>query len=347
MRTTDDGSKLNSGSQSGGHRGKLMAELLDTTVTLADIQAARGRIAKEIIRTPLAFSEAASKRAGIPVYLKLESLQRTGTFKVRGALSKATSIPPQDRQRGMVCASSGNHGLGVAYAASRVGVPCAVVLPESANPHKMALLKELGAEVICHGATSDICLQKAQEISRQRGYTLIHPFADPYTIAGQGTVGLEVLEDLPEVADVYASIGGGGLLSGVAAAIKQQRPEACIIGVEPEHANSMWLSLQQGKVVALDQVRTVADGLAAKAISPINLAHAQRYVHSVIVVSDKEIVEAMFFLLEQAKLLVEPSAAASFAGLLANSARRGPAVAIMSGGNVNLQQIDGLRQMLS
>jgi threonine dehydratase len=324
-----------------------MAEIWDTTVALADIHAARDRIAKEVIRTPLVFSEAASKRAGMPVYLKLESLQRTGTFKVRGALSKVTSLPPADRQRGMVCASSGNHGLGVAYASSRAGAPCVVVLPENANPHKMALLKELGAEIICDGPTSDLCLQKAEEIARREGYTLIHPFADPFTIAGQGTLGLEVLQDLPDVEEVYVPIGGGGLISGVAAAIKQQRPGARIFGVEPERANSMWMSLQQGKVVALDEVRTVADGLAAKVISPINLAHAQRYVESVMVVSDTAIVEAMFFLLEHAKVVAEPSAAASFAGLLANSARRGPAVAIISGGNVNLQQIDRLRQMLA
>lgn len=279
------------------------------------------------------------------MYLKLENLQRTGTFKVRGALSKVTSLTPGERQRGMVCASSGNHGLGVAYASSRLGVRCVVVLPQNANPHKMSLLRELGAEVLCFGETSDACQQKANEIAQEKGYTLIHPFADPVLIAGQGTVGLEVLEDLPEVEEVYVPIGGGGLISGIAVAIKEQRPKTRIWGVQPQRAGSMWAALRQGKVVSLDEVRTIADGLAASVTWEINLAHVQRYVEDVILVSDQAILDSMMFLLEHGKILAEPSGAASFAGLLANSQRRGQAVAVMSGGNVNLQQIAGLRQM--
>jgi len=160
-----------------------------SAVALADIKAAHERIAKEIIRTPLVFSEAASRRAGGLVHLKLENLQRTGTFKVRGALSKVTSLPPEERQRGLVCASSGNHGLGVAYASSRLGVRCVVVLPQNANPDKMSLMKELGAEVVCHGETPDVCQQKADEISREKGYSLLHPFADPALIAGRARWG--------------------------------------------------------------------------------------------------------------------------------------------------------------
>ncbi|MGO8789486.1 MAG: threonine/serine dehydratase [Terriglobia bacterium] len=316
-----------------------------STVALADVRAARERIANEIIRTPLVFSEAASRRAGGQVYLKLENLQRTGTFKVRGALSKVTSLTPEERQRGMVCASSGNHGLGVAYASSRLGVRCVVVLPQNANPHKMSLLKELGAEVICYGETSDVCQQKANEISQENGYTLLHPFADPVLIAGQGTVGLEVLEELAGVEEVYVPIGGGGLISGIAVAIKEQRPKTRIWGVQPQHANSMWAAIRQGRVVSLDEVRTIADGLTASVTWEINLAHVQRYVEDVILVSDQAILDSMLFLLEHAKVLVEPSGAASFAGLLANSQRRGQAVAVMSGGNVSLQQIDGLRQI--
>lgn len=313
-------------------------------VALADVQAARERIAGEIIRTPLVFSEAASRQAGGPVYLKLENLQRTCSFKVRGALSKVTSLPLQERQRGFVCASSGNHGLGVAYASACLGAPCVVVLPQNANPHKMALLKELGAEVICYGATSDVRQEMADAISREKGYIPVHPFADPALIAGQGTLGLEVLEDLPEVEEVYVPIGGGGLISGIAVAIKEQRPKTRIWGVQPEHANSMWAALRQGRLVSLDEIHTVADGLAARVTSEINLAHVQRYVEDVILVSDQAVIDSMLFLLDYAKVLVEPSGAASFAGLLANTQRRGPAVAVTSGGNVSLQQIDGLRQ---
>jgi threonine dehydratase len=218
-------------------------------------------------------------------------------------------------------------------------------MPKNAKPHKMSLLRELGAEVLCYGETSDMCQQKAHEISQEKGYALIHPFADSVLIAGQGTVGLEVLEDLPEVEEVYVPIGGGGLISGIAVAIKEQRPKTRIWGGQPQHANYMWAALRQGMVVALDEIRTIVDGLAASVTSQINFAHVQRYVEDVILVSDQAILDSMLFLLEQAKVLVEPSGAASFAGLLANSQRRGRAVALMSGGNVNLHQIDGLRQM--
>ncbi len=313
-------------------------------VALADVKAARKRIAGGIIRTPLVLSEAASERAGRAVYLKLENLQRTGAFKVRGALSKVTSLRPKERRRGLVCASTGNHGLGVAYASSRFGVRCVVVLPENANPHKVSLLKKLGAEVVCYGKTSDVWQQKADEISREKGYSLVHSFADPTLIAGQGTLGLEVLEDLPEVADVYVPIGGGGLISGIAVAIREQRPKTRIWGVQPQHANSMWAALRQGRPVPVDEVRTVADGLAARITREINLAIVQRYVEDVILVSDQMIVESMWFLLEHAKVLVEPSGTASFAGLLLNAQRRGPAVAVMSGGNISLRQTEELRR---
>ncbi len=316
-----------------------------SAVSLADVKAARARIGEGVIRTPLILSEAASERAGRPVYLKLENLQRTGAFKVRGALSKVTSLTPEERRGGLVCASSGNHGLGVAYASSRFGVRCVVVLPENANPHKMALLKELGAEVVCYGETSDVCQRKADEISREKGYSLVHSFADATLIAGQGTLGLEVLEDLPEVEDVYVPVGGGGLISGIAVAIREQRPKTRIWGVQPQHSNSMWAALRQGRVVALEEVRTVADGLAARVTRELNFALVRRYVEDVILVSDQAILDSMWFLLEHAKVLVEPSGAASFAGLLANAKGSGPAVAVMSGGNVSLRQIEELRQI--
>jgi threonine dehydratase len=313
-------------------------------VTLADIRAALSRIGPDIIRTPLVPSDAASHRAGIPVYLKLENLQRTGAFKVRGALSKVTSLAPEERERGLICASSGNHGLGVAYASLRVGTRCIVVLPENANPHKVALLKDLGAEIVHHGIASDVRQMKVDELSERHGYTQVHPFADPALIAGQGTVGLEILEDLPDVNEVYVPIGGGGLISGISTAIKALRPEARVYGVEPEHSNAMSEALRHGGPIALDRVETVADGLAAKITEPINFSIVSSLVDGIILVSDRQIMDATLFLLEYAKVLVEPSAAASFAGLLANSGRKGESVAVMSGGNVSLQQIEDLRQ---
>jgi len=315
-----------------------------TPVSLEDVRSARRRIQSKIIRTPLVLSDAASEKAGLPVYLKLENLQRTGAFKVRGALSKLTSFTAEERQRGVICASSGNHGLGVAYASASFGTRCTVVLPENANPYKVSLLKKMGAQIVSHGTTSDARQQRADQLAREHGYVQVHPFADPVLIAGQGTIGLEILEDLPDADEIYVPIGGGGLISGIAVAIKEQHPKARIYGVEPEHSNAMWEALRHQGPFALSSVQTVADGLAARITEARNYAIVSRYAEEVILVSDQRIVEAALFLLEQAKVLVEPSGATSFAGLLANPKRRGKAVAVMSGGNVTLGQIEGLRK---
>jgi threonine dehydratase len=313
-------------------------------VTLADVRAARERIGRYLIRTPLALSDAASRRAGGPVYLKLESLQRIGAFKVRGALSKVTSLTEEERAKGLVCASSGNHGLGTAYAAQCFGAHCTVVLPENANPLKSAMIEKLGAEIVRHGITSDVRQEKVDELSREHGYTQVHPFSDPVLIAGQGTIGLEILEDLPEVEEVYVPIGGGGLISGIALALKEQRPAVRVYGVEPEHSNAMFEALRHGGPVSIARVDTIADGLAAKITEDLNYRLVRRYVDDIILVSDREILEATWFLLEQGKILAEPSGATSFAGLLARPGRRGPAVAVVSGGNVALQQLQELSQ---
>jgi threonine dehydratase len=313
-------------------------------ITVADIRAAKSRIGSDIIRTPLVPCDAPSDRAGIPVYLKLENLQRTGAFKVRGALNKVKSFTSEELRLGLICASSGNHGLGVAYAASSVGARCIVVLPENANPHKVALLKKLGAEIISHGTTSDVRQMKVDELTERHGYAQVHPFSDPALIAGQGTVGLEILEDLPDVEEVYVPVGGGGLISGISVAIKEQRPTARVYGVEPEQSNAMSEALRHGGPVALERVATIADGLAAKITEKINFSIVRSFVDEIILVSEREIVDATLFLLEHAKVLVEPSAAASFAGVLANPKKNGKAVAVVSGGNVSLQQIERLRQ---
>ncbi len=315
-------------------------------VRLSDVQEARRRISAEILRTPLIFSEAASERAGVPVYLKLENLQRIGAFKVRGALSKITSFTPEERSRGLICASSGNHGLGVAYASKRFDARCIVVLPENASPHKVSLLKKLGAEIVIHGITSDVRQEKVNQLSHEHGYTQVHPFSDPVLIAGQGTIGLEILEDLADVEEVYVPIGGGGLISGIAVAIKEQNPAVRVYGVEPEKSNAMWEALRHQGPYPLTTVETVADGLAAKITEDLNYAIVRHYVEDVILVYERDIIAATLFLLEHAKVLVEPSAATSFAGLLANPKKHGKAVAVMSGGNVTLGQIDALRQTL-
>jgi len=313
-------------------------------VTLTDVKAARERIAGEIIRTPLVLCDSVSEPVGAPVYLKLENLQRTGAFKVRGAVAKVTSLTPAERQRGLVCASSGNHGIGVAYASGRFGIPCVVVLPENASDYKISLLEKYGAQILRHGITSDVRQEKVIQLSRERGYTQIPSFADPVLIAGQGTIGLEILEDLPDVDEVYVPVGGGGLISGIAVAIKEQRPETRIYGIEPEHSNAMWEALRHQGPVLLPRVETIADGLAAAITEDINFSIVKHYADEIILVSDREILEATLFLLERAKIVVEPSAAASVAGLLKNSRKGGNAVAVISGGNITLEQIEEHRR---
>ena len=315
-------------------------------VTLESIRAAQQRIGAEIIRTPLVLSGAASDRAGIAVYLKLENLQRTGAFKVRGALSKLTGFTPEQRGRGIICASSGNHGLGVAYAAARFGARAIVVLPENANPLKVRLLEKLGAQIVLFGMTSDARQEKVNQLTEQHGYTQVHPFSDPVLIAGQGTIGLEILEDLPELDEIYVPIGGGGLISGIAVAVKEQRSQTRVYGVEPEYSNAMTEAVKHGCPFPLPRVKTIADGLAARVTEELNLSIVRQYVDGILEVSDRMILEATQFLLEQCKVLVEPSGAASLAGLFSNPKKRGKAVAVLSGGNVTLQQIKEHRRNL-
>jgi threonine dehydratase len=317
------------------------------SVTVRDVRAVRNQISGEIIRTPLVLCDSASELAGAPVFLKLESLQRTGAFKVRGALAKVKSLSPAERLRGLVCASSGNHGIGVAYAASRFGIPCVVVVPENASTYKMSLLRRYGAHVVKHGITSDVRQEKVTELSADRHYTQIHSFADPVLIAGQGTIGLEIQEDLSQLEEVYVPIGGGGLISGVAVALKEQRPKTRIYGVEPERSATLHEALRNRGPILLPVVETVADGLAAAITTDLNFSLIKKYVDEIIIVSDRQILEATILLLERAKILVEPSGAASVAGLLANPRKRGTAVAVLSGSNITLQQIDEYRRRLS
>lgn len=315
-------------------------------VSPADVLNARSRIAPELVRTPLACCRALSERAGRRVFLKLENVQKTGSFKARGALNKVLSFRDVERRRGLVCASTGNHGLGVAFAAAQAGVPCVVVLPDPPNDCKTRLLENLGARVVTYGTTSDQRQQKVEELVRENGYCEVHPFADPLLIAGQGTVGLEILEDLPDVAEVYVPIGGGGLISGVALAIKEQRPSVRVYGVQPEKANAMAESLRRRQIVTLESVDTIADGLSARTTEELNFSLVRRYVDDVILVSDRAIMEATLLVIERSKLWVEPSGASSVAGLLANRKGKGSAVAILSGGNVTLQQVQQYKTRL-
>ncbi len=310
-------------------------------VTLADIEAARDRIAEYLPRTPLFSTETLGKRTGTRLSLKAENLQKTGSFKVRGALNSVLQLTPEQRARGIVTMSAGNHGAGVAYAASLVGVKCAVFMPEFGVPAKIAAIKGYGAEV--HFAPTMQALKAAMEAHRDaHGMEVVHPFADPNTIAGQGTVGLEILEDCPDVEAIVIGTGGGGLLAGVALAARTLRPDVRIVGVEPVGAPTVFNSLKAGKPMPLDHIDTIADGLAAPFSDQLPQGIIERCVDDVVLVTDDEILAALRLILERTKLLVEPAGAAAVAALMTGKAGLETGtrtVAILSGGNIDLERL--------
>lgn len=315
----------------------------ETSVSLEDVVAAQRGIAGKVHRTPLVGSTALGDLVGVPLYLKLENWQKTGSFKVRGALTKIATLNDEERSRGLVTCSAGNHAQGVAYAAAAAGLPCTVVMPAEAPQTKIAATRGYGAKLELVPERSQL-FPRALEIADQEGATFIQPFDDPAIIAGQGTVGLEVLEDLPETATVVVPIGGGGLISGISLAVKSRKPGARIIGVEPEGAPSMYRSRKEGKAVHLDSTNTIADGLTAPFAGELNYQVVERYVDDLVLVDDDEIRRAMFLLLERCKVLAEPAAAAPLAALLAGKAGNvaGPVVLIVSGGNTDVATLGNL-----
>ncbi|HCC33130.1 MAG TPA: threonine ammonia-lyase, partial [Clostridiales bacterium] len=267
-----------------------------------------------------------------------ENLQKTGSFKIRGATNHILQLDPATGRRGVVAASSGNHGQAVAHAAARSGYPAVVVVPENAAAVKVAAARGYGAEVIHHGTTSAERTALAQELARERGLAFVHAFDDPWVIAGQGTVGLEILEDLPEVDVVLVPVGGGGLIAGIATAVKETRPGALVFGVEPVGGNSMQRSLEAGAITPLDHPRSIANGLLPTQPGELTFALARKYVDGILAVTDEEIRSAVVVLLERARLVVEPSGAATVAALLSGKVpgRGRRVVAVLSGGNVDL-----------
>jgi threonine dehydratase len=280
---------------------------------------------------------------GRPVFLKCENLQKTGSFKVRGALNRILELDDVARGRGVATVSAGNHAQAVAWAAARAGISATVVMPADASPTKARASEEYGAEVILQGTIIE-AFDLALEVAQDRGLTFLHAFDDPLIIAGQGTVALEVLEDVPDVATVVAPVGGGGLISGVALAVASLAPAARVFGVEPHGACAMRKSLDKGEAVHIESVDTIADGLGAPMAGELTFEVVRRHVADVVLVSDDEIREAMAFLLARTKLLVEPAGAAGVAALLAGRIplADGPVVAILSGGNVDLDRLPDL-----
>jgi threonine dehydratase len=302
------------------------AELL----SLADVRAAADRIRPYVAKTPTLSGEAV---AGPGVWLKAENLQRTGSFKVRGAVNAVLQLSPEQRRRGVITLSAGNHGLALAYAAQRFRIPCVVVIREDAAVSKLEAIRRAGAEIVLTPVAR--WQERLEAEQRERNLHVVHPFDDPAVAAGQGTVGLEILEAMPDVRSLVVPVGGGGLIAGVTVAVKQQRPEVRIIGVEPEQAPTLNESLAAGYPVAPSRLDTIADGLAAPYTRPFNLALIQRYVDEMRTVSDAAIIDALKAIVLKAKLVVEPSGAAAVAALLADPAIERPVVAILSGGNLD------------
>jgi threonine dehydratase len=314
------------------------------TLTLRDFQEARARIAPHIKHTPLLTSRQLNEATGFDTRLKAELFQRVGSYKIRGPLNKFALMPEEEKRRGVVCSSAGNHAQGVALAARIHGIRAVVCMAKNATPSKVAATKGYGAEVVLHGNIWDEANEKAKELVRTEGLTYVHPFDDEQLIAGQGTLGLEIIQDWPEVDTVVVPIGGGGLISGVSMAVKGHNPKIRVIGVESSDGPAMQKSVQSGKLETID-CRTVIDGLRVRRAGEINFSVVQRFVDDIVALPDRDIFDAMIWVMERCKLVVEGAAAAPVAALLHGLVKgpKGSKVAVvLSGGNVNLQQLRGM-----
>lgn len=308
------------------------------TVTLHEIQEARIRIADIIEKTPLDFSQTLSTLSQNQIYLKLENLQRTGSFKIRGAFNKMSTLTHDEKARGVIAASAGNHAQGVAYAAKWMGVPCTIVMPTVASLSKVEATRKYGAQIVLYGQNYDEAYAKAQSIKEATGATYIHAFDDEMIIAGQGTIGIEVLEQLPDLEAIVVPMGGGGLISGIAIAAKTLKPDIRIIGVEAKGAAGFKKSLAANRIEELTHVATIADGIAVKRPGVLTFAAVESYVDDVVLVEDEEIARAMVVLIERSKVVSE---GASAAGIAAAITRKLPfenkkTAIILSGGNVDV-----------
>ena len=305
-------------------------------VGLADVQAAQELLRGVVAATPVAGARALSQRCGGPVWLKCENLQRTGSFKIRGAYTRLARLSPEERARGVVAASAGNHAQGVALAAQMLGIHATVFMPEGAAIPKVGATRGYGAEVRLVGETIEGSIAAAGAFAEHTGAVFVHPFDHPDVIAGQGTVGLELLEQVPDVRTVLVCTGGGGLLGGVAAAVKAKRPDVRVVGVQAANAAAWPASLAAGRPQALTEMRTIADGIAVGRPGEVTFPQVAALVDEILTVGEEAISRALLHCLERAKLLVEPAGAAGVAALLEHPGRFAtPAVAVLSGGNVD------------
>ncbi len=292
---------------------------------------------KDIKKTPLIHSPVFSEITGSDVYLKAEFRQRTGSFKIRGAYYKIKSLSEEEKKQGVVAASAGNHAQGMAFASSLEKISCTIVMPKNASPAKVAATRGYGANVVLEGVNYDESFAKAKEISKETGATLIHAFDDPQIIAAQGVIGLEILDDLPDVDEIYLPIGGGGLAAGTLIAIKEKNPNIKVVGVQSSSFPSMYESVKQGSLTTSGGARTIADGISVKTPGQLTFNIINELIDEIVLVDDVEITKAMFLLMERMKFVVEPAGAASLAYLISKKPAPGKkVVAILAGGNVDM-----------
>ena len=313
-------------------------------VTIGDLEAAARTLAPVAVRTPVLPADVLTEQLGGPVFIKPEMLQRGGAFKFRGAYNFLSHMDPELRRKGVIAPSSGNHAQAVALAAKLYGVPATVVMPTTVTAAKRGGAERLGARVVLAGKTTADRMTRAEELVREEGLTLVPPYDHPTIIAGQGTVGLEIADDLPDVDAVLVPVGGGGFSAGVSSAIKLRLPNARVIGVEPTGAPKLTRARAAGMPVPLEHTGGLADGLLAVQIGTVTFAHHQKYLDDVITVDDDALLRAMRLLMDRMKLVVEPSGAITLAALLERKfIPRGPTVAVLSGGNI---EWNGLRELL-
>ena len=305
--------------------------------TYDEILKANSMRGEDIKKTPLIHSHVFSEITGSEVYLKAEFRQRTGSFKIRGAYYKIKSLSDEEKKHGVVAASAGNHAQGMAFASSLEKISCTIVMPKNASPAKVSATRGYGANVVLEGVNYDESFSKAKEIAKETGATLIHAFDDPQIIAAQGVIGLEILDDLPDVDEIYLPIGGGGLAAGTLIAVKEKNPNIKVIGVQSSSFPSMYESVKQGSLTTSGGARTIADGISVKTPGQLTFNIINELIDEIVLVDDVEITKAMFLLMERMKFVVEPAGAASLAYLISKKPSPGKkVVVILAGGNVDM-----------
>lgn len=313
---------------------------MEKNIGLADIEQAYAALRGVVHHTPLDRSRTFSNMAGCDVYLKLENLQKTGSFKIRGAYNKIRTLTDREKAKGVIAASAGNHAQGVAFAAGMAGARATIVMPEVAPLAKSMATRGYGAEVVLKGLVYDDAFQQAQELQEQTGQTFIHAFNDPAVIAGQGTVGLEILESLQDVSSIVVPVGGGGLIAGIAMAVKETSPHVKIYGVQAQGAPAMYMSKRAREIRTTPEAATIADGIAVRTPGNLTFGIIDKYVDDIVVVDDEAIAGTILLLLERAKLVVEGAGAVSLAAILQHKIPgAGKVAGVISGGNIDVNFI--------